>query len=151
MENTLELLQSVCKSDKIMVLVIVAIVADTLFGTLRAIKEKKINSSIGIDGILRKVGMLLALLFCVIVDYIVGINIVGWVPDSVMSVLRAINLNVIGLEQFFGFLFAIFESLSVLKNLKLLGIPIPKGIDDALNKIFETYTDELPSTHKNDK
>jgi len=34
---------------------LVVIVLDTIFGILRAIRERKINSCIGIDGMIRKV------------------------------------------------------------------------------------------------
>ena len=44
--------------NKIIQLVVLAIVCDTVFGVLRAIKEKKFNSCAGIDGAIRKVGML---------------------------------------------------------------------------------------------
>ena len=41
--------------NKIIQLVVLAIVCDTVFGVLRAIKEKKFNSCAGIDGAIRKV------------------------------------------------------------------------------------------------
>ena len=43
-----ELLNS--KSTKILIIVIVL---DTIFGILRALKEKELNSCIGIDGLIR--------------------------------------------------------------------------------------------------
>ena len=49
-------------------LVIVLIIMDIIFGSLRAIREKKFNSSVGIDGMIRKAGMLLSLFFLVYVD-----------------------------------------------------------------------------------
>ena len=39
-------------------IVLIAIVCDTIFGVLRAIKEKKFNSNFGIDGAIRKCGMI---------------------------------------------------------------------------------------------
>ena len=39
-------------------LVLIAVVLDTIFGVLRAIKERKFNSNFGINGAIRKVGML---------------------------------------------------------------------------------------------
>ena len=35
-------------------IIIVMIIFDTIFGILRAIKERKINSCVGIDGMIRK-------------------------------------------------------------------------------------------------
>lgn len=40
--------------NKIIQLVVLAIVCDTVFGVLRAIKEKKFNSCAGIDGAIRQ-------------------------------------------------------------------------------------------------
>ena len=49
--------------DKGMRILIIVIVLDVIFGVLRAIKERKLNSTIGIDGIIRKVGMLISIIF----------------------------------------------------------------------------------------
>ena len=53
-----ELLNS--KSTKILIIVIAL---DTIFGILRALKEKELNSCIGIDGLIRKTGMLITIFF----------------------------------------------------------------------------------------
>lgn len=50
--------------NKVIELVILAIVFDTVFGVLRAVKEKKFNSCAGIDGAIRKVAMLISLYSC---------------------------------------------------------------------------------------
>ena len=42
---------------------IIVIIMDIVFGVLRAIREKKINSTVGIDGMIRKTGMLLSVIF----------------------------------------------------------------------------------------
>lgn len=42
---------------------VICIVLDTIFGILRAIKERKLNSNIGIDGTIRKAGMMISILF----------------------------------------------------------------------------------------
>ena len=39
-------------------LVLIAVVIDTIFGVLRAIKERRFNSNFGINGAIRKCGML---------------------------------------------------------------------------------------------
>ena len=44
-------------------LVLIAVVMDTIFGAGRAIKYHKFNSSVGIDGAIRKISMLLSLVF----------------------------------------------------------------------------------------
>lgn len=58
--------------NKIIQLVVLAIVCDTVFGVLRAIKEKKFNSCAGIDGAIRKVGMLISLVFMLAIDVLIN-------------------------------------------------------------------------------
>ena len=54
--------------NKIIQLVVLAIVFDTIFGVLRAIKERKFNSCAGINGAIRKVAMLISLVFMLAID-----------------------------------------------------------------------------------
>ena len=44
-------------------IIIVMIIFDTIFGILRAIKERKINSCVGIDGMIRKARNVIFLIF----------------------------------------------------------------------------------------
>ena len=66
-------LYSLINNDGVKLLIIV-IVLDTIFGILRAIKEKSLNSCIGIDGIIRKTGMLISIIFLALIDSIVNID-----------------------------------------------------------------------------
>ena len=70
----MEFFKMLLNNDGVKILCIV-IVLDTIFGILRAIKERSVNSAIGIDGIIRKVGMLIAIFFLALIDII--INIIG--------------------------------------------------------------------------
>ena len=54
-------------------LLIVVIVFDTIFGILRAIRERSLNSTIGIDGIIRKAGMILSIIFLTLIDYLINL------------------------------------------------------------------------------
>lgn len=44
-------------------IIIVMIIFDTIFGILRAIKERKINSCVGIDGMIRKARNVIFIIF----------------------------------------------------------------------------------------
>ena len=44
-------------------IIIVMIIFDTVFGILRAIKERKINSCVGIDGMIRKARNVIFIIF----------------------------------------------------------------------------------------
>ena len=69
--------------NKLIQLVIIAIVIDTIFGVLRAIKEHNLNSCFGINGAIRKCGMIISIMLLVVVDYITGFNMIGFLPDEV--------------------------------------------------------------------
>lgn len=119
---------------------IIFIVLDTIFGILRAIREKSINSSIGIDGIIRKVGMLISILFLSLVDFITSINLIGFIPSQIREF---VGIETIGISALFNLLFIIFEALSVLKNMVLCKLPIPKKLQQKLEEIFNEFTGEI--------
>lgn len=119
---------------------IIFIVLDTIFGILRAIREKSINSAIGIDGIIRKVGMLISILFLSLVDFITSINLIGFIPSQIREF---VGIETIGISALFNLLFIIFEALSVLKNMVLCKLPIPKKLQQKLEEIFNEFTGEI--------
>ena len=95
-------------------LLIIFIVLDVIFGVLRAIKERKINSTIGIDGIIRKVGMIITICVCILVDTIVSIDLIGFIPENAKEVL---GLSKVGISNLFNILYIVFEILSIFKNI----------------------------------
>ena len=121
-------------------LVVFAVIFDTCFGVLRAIKEHKLNSNFGIDGALRKIGMLLSLTFLVIVDAVVQINLIGFVPADVRTML---GIETAGVAEFFALLYLAYETVSILKNMALCGLPV-KRIWETVKGFLGKYTDELP-------
>lgn len=121
-------------------LLIVFIVFDIVFGILRAIKERKLNSTIGIDGMIRKAGMILSDCFLFIIDRIIDLNFVGFVPEEILSFL---NLKFVGTGDLFNILFIIFESLSVLKNMYRCKLPIPKKLEKTIEKLLTEFTEEV--------
>ena len=72
---------SLIDNDGMKVLIVV-IVLDLILGILRAIREKSINSCIGIDGMIRKVGMLIVIVFLTIIDTIIHLNLIGFIPKN---------------------------------------------------------------------
>jgi toxin secretion/phage lysis holin len=63
-------------------LMILAVVMDTCFSFIRAMKEHKINSGFGIDGAIRKISMLASIAFLLLFDRIVHLNLIGFIPRS---------------------------------------------------------------------
>ena len=113
---------SLLNNDGMKVLIVV-IVLDLILGILRAIREKSINSCIGIDGMIRKVGMLIVIVFLTIIDTIIHLDLIGFIPETIRETLK---LGKVGISCLFNILFIIFEILSIFKNMILCKLPIPK-------------------------
>ena len=132
-------LYSLISNDGVKLLIIV-IVLDTIFGILRAIKEKSLNSCIGIDGIIRKTGMLISIIFLALIDSIVNIDLIGFIPENIKNVLQ---FGKVGISDIFNLLFIIFEILSIFKNMILCKLPIPKKLQQFLENAMKEFTGEI--------
>lgn len=122
--------------------VLICVVSDTFFGCLRAAKYRKWNSSLGIDGGIRKVAMLFSVAFLSLIDRLVGINLIAKLPQNVLTVLEGMGINHVGVAEFFCLLYVMYEATSILKNMLLCGLPIPKGLKEKAAKWLDSMTDE---------
>lgn len=118
---------------------IIALLFDVFLGSLRAIKEKNWNSTIGINGMLRKAGMVGSVVFLALADVVICFNLIAWVPENIKQIF---NLNSVGLCDLFGLMFLLYELTSVLKNAAIVGI-IGKKLSNKLQKILQKLTSEL--------
>ena len=118
--------------NKLIQLVIIAVIIDTIFGVLRAFKEHKFNSCFGIDGAIRKCAMVISIMLLVIVDYITGFNMIGFLPEEIRQHIG----NSIGI-------YIAYETVSILKNIALCGLPVKK-LWLYVKMFLSKYTDELP-------
>lgn len=132
--------------NPIIKLVYLTLTVDAIFGILRAAKNHELNSSFGINGLLRKCGIVLAVIFLFIADTITNIDLMPFITGDI---LQYVNLTSIGLTEMFGVLFIAFEALSILKNMLVLGIPLPKGIKNKLEKWLENNSEEMGKTNGN--
>lgn len=139
MDRIIELL-ALAWGSTIIKLVILAVVMDTCFGCIRSVKEHKFNSCFGIDEAIRKISMVASLAFLLVLDQIVHLNLIGFIPEAIRSYLP---VNSIGVAEFFGLLYIAYELVSILKNMTLCGLPV-KHIWEAIKKFLSQYTDELP-------
>lgn len=135
---------SLFNNDGIKVLVVV-IVLDLILGVLRAIRERNLNSCIGIDGMIRKVGMLIVIVFLTIIDAIIHLDLIGFIPEIVKETLK---LGQVGISSLFNILFIIFEILSIFKNMILCKLPIPKKLQDYLENVMKEFTGEIKENKK---
>ena len=130
---------SLLNNDGMKVLIVV-IVLDLILGILRAIREKSINSCIGIDGMIRKVGMLIVIVFLTIIDTIIHLDLIGFIPETIRETLK---LGKVGISCLCNILFIIFEILSIFKNMILCKLPIPKKFQLFLENVMKEFTGEI--------
>ena len=137
-------------SNIIIQLVIIAVVMDTIFGIIRSVKERQFNSCFGIDGAIRKISMIVSIVLLGVVDVIIHINLIGFLPQEAKDWM-SINMGIrtIGIAEFFGVLYLVYEIVSILKNMALCGLPV-KGVWLKVRTILQKYTDELPDTDELD-
>lgn len=128
-------------SNSFVKILLIAVALDTILGVLRAIKEHKFNSCVGIDGAIRKAGMLLSVCFLMATDVIMHINVLSMVPEEYVQLL---GIDKMGICEFFSLLFILYELVSVLKNMTLCGLPVPTKIKRWIQKFLDDMTEELP-------
>lgn len=135
-------LLSVLVNNLFVDLLIIAICADMLFGTLRAAKYRCWNSAIGIDGAIRKAGMVASVLLFTLMDMLLHVDVLAWLPTDVRKVMDTMGVVKMGITELFALLFILYEATSVLKNMLLCGIPVPAGIREKLAVWLDNMTDE---------
>lgn len=123
--------------------VALAVVFDTIMGVLRAVKERKFNSCIGINGAIRKVGMILSIILLRLADAVIGINLIGFLPKEMWAAIGMDAPLNLGMAEFFAILFVAYEIVSILKNMALAGLPV-KGLWQKIKAVLSKYTTELP-------
>ena len=126
--------------NKVIQIMVIFIVFDVIFGILRSFKEHKTNSTIGIDGIIRKIAMMFTIACCIVLDYIVEIDLIGFIPDTIKE---TINIGRVGTADLFALLYCLFEVLSIFKNMYRIGLPLPKKLKKWLEKLLKEFTSEV--------
>ena len=135
------------------IILLYAVLMDTILGVLRAAKERKFNSCVGIDGAIRKVAMLFSVMFLMFIDSIVKIDFLFMIPQEY---LQWIGIERMGICELFCLLFVLYEIVSILKNMTLCGLPVPARLKEFIQKFLDDMTEELPqdvsdSLHKEDQ
>lgn len=101
---------------------LVAIVLDYITGILSAGYNKKLNSKIGLKGIIKKLALLCLIALAVVIDKITGAD--GIVRTLIIYYLVA------------------NEGLSIIENLSEMNIIIPKFIKDKLEQLKDGENNE---------
>lgn len=131
------------ESNSFLTILLIAVSLDTVLGVLRAIKEHKFNSCVGIDGAIRKAAMLFSVCLLMAMDVIMKINVLSMVPENYIKVL---GIEKLGICEFFCLLFILYEAVSILKNMTLCGLPVPAKVKHWIQKFLEDMTEELPES-----
>lgn len=124
--------------NKLIQVLVIFIVLDVIFGILGSIKQKKTNSTIGIDGIIRKIGMLFSIAGCVILDAIIEIDLVFFLPETIKSYFGRV-----GIASLFSTIYCVFETLSIFKNMLRCKIPLPNKLKKFMEKLLKEFTEEV--------
>ena len=125
-----------------MTLVAFLMVCDILSGVFKAIAKKRgINSTIGTNGLIRKAGVLLALLVFIVVDSLVELNFVSLIPSEVLDVFK-LQQTCIGLSHVMLGFFGLFELVSLFENLGEVGVPLPNFIMKSVERLKVTLEGE---------
>ena len=139
--NMMEKIITLLASNSFVKILLIAVALDTILGVLRAIKEHKFNSCVGIDGAIRKAAMLFSVCLLMAMDVIVHINVLCMIPEQYIQVL---GISKLGVCEFFSLLFILYELVSILKNMTLCGLPVPTKIKIWIQKFLDDMTEELP-------
>lgn len=97
--------------------ILVVFAIDYITGVCKSIVNKNTNSKVGVKGIIKKVGYLL----------IIGL---ATILDRIMGESMAIRNLVI-------YFFVANEGISILENWAAMGLPLPKKLFEALEKLKE--------------
>lgn len=116
------------------------IVFDTFLGCVRAAMAHEFNSSFGINGGIRKAAMLISLVFLLCFDVLVEFNMIAFVPQEIRT---AMGMQKIGTGEFFAILYFLYESLSILKNMYRIGIPMPRWLKTKIEGFLKDMTGEM--------
>lgn len=133
-------------NNKLIQVLVIFIVLDVIFGILGSIKQHKTNSTIGIDGIIRKIGMIFSIAGCVMVDFIVKIDLVFFLPEGLKNYVGSI-----GIASLFAIIYCLFETLSIFKNMMRCKIPLPNKLKKYIEKLLSEFTNEVKEGEINDK
>ena len=104
--------------DALLKAVFIAMTIDYITGVVRGFRFNELSSRVGFNGILRKGIMIMVIVFAVALD------------DALTLTSDAINARTMILLFYIG-----NEGRSIFENCEALGVPIPKGIKDFIEKL----------------
>ena len=123
------------------VVLLVVMITDYFTGMAEAYVNKTLNSRIGVVGILKKIGYIVAVAVGVVADYLI--------TNALIKI--GIDINVggyIGLVVTIWFI--INELISILENLTEIGTPLPKFLVSLVKRLKITVDNTAESEENNE-
>ena len=84
--------------------------------------------------------MLISLVFLLCFDVLVEFNLIAFIPQDIRA---AMGLQKVGTGEFFAILYFLYESLSILKNMYRIQIPMPKWLKSKIEGFLKDMTGEM--------
>jgi len=119
--------------DTMLEVLVIMVVLDWITGMMEAYQKKELNSSVGAKGIFKKAGYFIAVVAAVELDKILAQaagTSSGLLAQALAAIAQALPARSIMILFLIG-----TEGLSLFEHLAALGVPIPRYITDALQKI----------------
>lgn len=108
----------ICGLDIAIKSLVIVLIIDYITGVMSAYYNKKLDSKIGLKGIIKKFAYLLVVTLAFILDNLTGKH--GLIKDVVI------------------YFFIANDGLSILENVAKMNVPIPKRLKDALLQLKES-------------
>lgn len=102
--------------DLLLIILCVVMFIDYITGICKAIYLKNVNSSVGIKGIIKKLGYIIIIVLATLADHLV-------------------NGDILALRTLVIYFFIANEAISILENWALMDLPLPKKIYDVFEKL----------------
>ncbi len=107
--------------DTAFIILLIFIGIDYITGICKAIYSGKLNSKIGAQGIIKKI---------------------GYISIVILSSGMDIIMNTTAIRPLVIYFFIANEGISIMENWGSMGLPLPKKLIDALEALRETIKDE---------
>lgn len=127
----------------LMIVALLIIIHFFFIGYVKAYLKCQLNSSVGLDGLIRKAMILFSMLLFALLDEILCFNLLNQFPNELFNRFSKSGLEKIGLMKVLGIGVILQEGTSILENLHELGLPIPSFLAKRIKGIKEVFYKEV--------
>ena len=127
---------------RILMIVVLLVIVDFFTGYVKAYLKCQLNSSVGLDGLIRKAMILFSMLVFKLLDEMLGFNLLNLLPSEGMLFFCEMGVENVGLMEILGGGVVLQEGTSILENLHELGVPIPTVLARRIERIKVVFLDE---------